>query len=479
LSKRIDAEPPIGREARRRRSEQFETGDHAKHDRLAYILGAFLLVFGLFTGLVAFTMVRSHTYNPVVGIVNYFVPAPESVFGKERIFVLLMGLDYDYNNLDEPTSKDSRTDKIEAYAVDFPSKVVKAIAVPRDMDAIVNGHEDKINDAYHYGGARNTDLVVGSFLGLPKNDRGTYFDRYMTFRINTAKDLINAIGGVDVPVTETLNYDDTWGHLHIHFKPGMTHMDGDQAVSYMRFRHDACSDPCRIRRQQQVERLTIEKLKSDKFNDLTHIAQLIDVLRRDVDTNLTPDEMKSVGWSFRDLNVADIHQSQVPFTSDKNTNCCGDVLIPDDAGRAKLVADFVGPYFAATPPPSADAVAAIKPSDLRVDVRNGSGVPGLGKKVADLLRRDGYIINSVGNAASFDFDTTQIRATSKTPLAGERVRSDIHLASATITPIPVPTAATTAATAGSATPVLADVTVIVGRDYVNVPAAPASAAPAK
>jgi polyisoprenyl-teichoic acid--peptidoglycan teichoic acid transferase len=467
LSKRIDAGPPDDRNVRRRRSEP---EDHARHDRLAYILGALLIAFGLFTGLVAFTMVRSHTYNPVVGIVNYFVPAPESMFGKERIFVLLMGLDYDYNNLDEPMSKDSRTDKIEAYAVDFPTKVVKSIAVPRDMDAIVNGHEDKINDAYHYGGEKNTDAVVGGFLGMPKNDRGTYFDRYLTFRINTTKDLINAIGGVDVPVTETLNYDDTWGHLHIHFKPGLTHMDGDAAVSYMRFRHDACSDPCRIKRQQQVERITIEKLKSDKFNDLTHIAQLVDVLRRDVDTNLTPDEMKSVGWAFRDFNIADIHQTQVPYTTDKNLDCCGDVLVPDADGRAKIVADFIGPYRAATPPPSPGDLAAVNPAALRIDVRNGSGIPGLGAKVATVLKRAGYVINSVGNADSFDYDTTQIRATSRTPLAGERVRSDIHLAAATVTPIPDPTAAATAA-APAKTATLADVTVVVGRDYMSVPAA--------
>lgn len=445
---------------------------------MAYILGALLIVFGLLTSGVAYTMVRSHTYNPVVGIVNYFVPSPDSVFGKERIFVILVGLDYDYNNLDEPTSKDSRTDKIEAYAVDFPSKVVKSVAVPRDMDAIVEGHEDKINDAFHYGGIRNTDAVVGSFLGLPKNEAGSYFDRYLVFRINTAKDLINAIGGVDVPVTETLNYDDTWGHLHIHFKPGLTHMNGDEAVSYMRFRHDACSDPCRIKRQQQVERITIEKLKSDKFNDLTHIAGLIDVLRRDVDTNFTPDEMKSVAWAFRDLNVADVHQTQVPYLSDKELNCCGDVLIADDAGKAKIVADLIGPYVAVTPPPSADALAAVKPSDLRVDVRNGSGVPGLGAKVAELLKRDGYVINSVGNADSFDYDTTQIRATSKTPLAGERVRSDIHLAQATVTPIPDSTASASAS-ASAATPgkaaTLADVVVVVGRDYVNVPVAAPSA----
>ena len=473
MSKRIETGPPDEATLRRRRSEPV---DPARHDRLAYILGALLILFGVMTGAVAFTMVRSHTYNPIVGVVNYFVPSPESVFGKERIYVLLMGLDYDYNALDEPTSKDSRTDKIEAYSVDFPAKVVKSIAVPRDMDAVVNGHEDKINDAYHFGGAKNTDLVVGGFLGMPKNATGGYFDRYLTFRINTTKDLINAIGGVDVPVTETLNYDDTWGHLHIHFTPGITHMDGDKAVSYMRFRHDACSDPCRIKRQQQVERIVIEKLKNDKFNDLTRIGQLIDVLRRDVDTNFTFDEMKSIGWAFRDFNVADLHATQVPYVTDKNLNCCGDVLVADEPARAKIVADFVGPYYAATPPPSTGDLASVKPAQLRVDVRNGSGIAGLGAKMAAALRKDGYVINSVGNAATFDYDITAIRATSKTPLAGERVRSDIHLPLATITPVPDATTGT-AGTAAAATATLADVTVIVGRDYVTA-AAPASASSA-
>ncbi len=438
------------------------------NDRLAYILGGLLIVFGLFTGAVAFTMVRSHTMNPLLGVVNYFVPSPESVFGKERIYVALYGLDYDYDSNDEETSKDSRTDKIEIFALDFPSKVIKSIAVPRDMDALVDGHEDKINDAYHYGGPKNSDAVVGGFLGMPKNERGTYFDRYITLRIDASKEMIDAIGGLDVPVTETINYDDNWGHLHIHFKPGIIHMNGDQAVSYARFRHDACSDPCRIKRQQQIERLTIEKLKNDKFNDLAHIAQLIDVARRNIDTNMTSDEMKALAWHFRDVNMADIHSTQVPFTTDKELNCCGDVLIADTDGMAKIVADFTGPYFGATPPPDAGAIASVKPSAVRVDVRNGSGVAGLGAKLAAQLRKDGYVINSVGNADSFDYDTTQIRATSRTPLAGERVRSDIHLALVTVTPVPQPTS--------SAASTLADVTVIVGRDFASTASPAVSAA---
>ncbi len=454
MSKRIEIDEPP-----RRRS-----APEPAHDRLAYILGALLIVFGLLTGGIAFTMVRSHTMSPLVGVVNYFVPSPESVFGKERIYVALYGLDYDYNNLDEPMSKDSRTDKIEIFALDFPSKVIKSIAVPRDMDAPINGQEDKINDAYHYGGPKNSDAVIGTFLGMPKNENGTHFDRYVTLRINASKDIINAIGGLDVPVTETINYDDNWGHLHIHFKPGLVHMNGDQAVSYARFRHDACSDPCRIKRQQQIEKLTIEKLKNDKFNDLTHMAQLIDVVRKNVDTNMTADEMKSLGWHFRDVNMADIHSTQVPYTTDKELSCCGDVLIADQDAKAKLIADFMGPYMA-TAPPDADAVAAVKPQTVRVDVRNGSGVAGLGAKLAAQLRKDGYVINSVGNADSFDYDTTQIRATAKTPLAGERVRRDIHLAQATVTPVPDPTAS---AAAASASTTLADVTVIVGRDFATV-----------
>jgi LCP family protein required for cell wall assembly len=470
LSKRLEFGPPDGDSPGRPR----RVAEPAPlRDRLALILGIVLIVFGIGTGLVAFTMVRSHTINPLVGVVNYFVPSPESVFGKERLYVLLLGLDYDYTTTDQPSSKDSRTDKIEAFALDFPTRVIKSVAVPRDMDAVVNGQDDKINDAFHFGGVKNTDAVVGSFLNMSKTADGGYFDRYVILRINASKDVINAIGGLDVPVTETLNYDDNWGHLHIHFKPGLIHMNGDQAVSYARFRHDACSDPCRIKRQQQIEHLTIEKLKNDKFNDLTHIAQLIDVVRRNVDTNLTADEMKSVGWYFRDLNIADVHSSQVPFTTDRETSCCGDVLIADTAGKAAVVADFLGPYAAVTPPPSSDALAAVKPAQLRVDVRNGSGISGLGAKMAAELKKDGYVINSVANADSFDYATTLIQASAKTPLAGERVRSDIHLPAATVSPVPAATA-TTAAPAATA---VADVVVVVGRDFAAALAVPATDPP--
>src|SRR6185312_11872134 len=120
------------------------------------------------------------------------------------------------------------------------------------------------------------------------------------------------------------------GHLHIHFHPGLQHMNGEQAISYARFRHDECGDPCRIKRQQQVVRLAIAKLKSGGLSDLAHIGSLIGVFRKNVDTNLTIKEMTSLGVYFRDMNMSDIHEQQVVYSDTKDTAWGGNVLIPDE-----------------------------------------------------------------------------------------------------------------------------------------------------
>ncbi len=390
-----------------------------------------------------------------------FIASPQDIFHKERIAVLLLGIDYDYNSKDEEMSANARTDTIKTVALNFPTAQKPAgsiaiLSVPRDMDAILpDGRENKINAGY--GGfngnsamaAHNSERVVGTFLGLPG------FDRYVTLRINATKSLIDAIGGIDVVPDETMNYDDNWGHLHIHFiGHKLYHMDGEQAVSYSRFRHDECSDPCRIKRQDQVLRITVAKLKNDRFNDLLHINALIDVVRKNVYTDLSQREMLSLAWAFAHVDLAHVTTDQVPFVGDKQLACCGDVGGPAEAAKRRLVAKICGPPPAGLPDPR--AVAAVDPATIHVEVENGSGIQGEGAALADLLRRQGFIIASVENAAQFGYDATQILVHStESPLAGERVRSALALQTATVQP--------------SAGPATSDVTVIVGRDYVPAP----------
>jgi LCP family protein required for cell wall assembly len=429
-----------------------------------------MLVVSVVCGVLATRMVQTGSLNPVTTAVTFFVPSPESVFGRDRLYVLLLGIDYNYDTKDQEYSTQARSDTIMAAGLDFPTKTVKIVSIPRDMAATIHGRDDKINGAFAAGGEAYADAVIGAWLGLPKNERNEYFDRYIVLRIDATKELVDAIGGIDVPVNEQMDYDDNWGHLHIHFKPGMTHMNGDEAVSYSRFRHDACSDPCRIKRQQQILQLTVGKLKSDKFNDLAHIGALIGVINRNVTTNLSDDEKKSLAWHYRDFNLADLKTDQVAYTDTKQTDS-GEALVPDEKQRAAVVAVLTGPYVRETPPPAPGPLASVPPSHVHIAVQNGSGQSGLGVKMADRLRQRGFVVDSVANADAFTHETTVIHEHSATPGVGELVRVKLALKTAAVTPLtnPRPSA--------SSAPDPTDVTVIVGRDFSEALAASPAKAP--
>ncbi len=419
---------------------------------LALALGAFAIAVGI-GAFVVRPMVAKHesTGDLVAEIVRkaatLTLPTPQSLFGKDRILVLLLGIDYDYDQKDMPYSSSSRSDTIMVASLDLNAKQIRLVSVPRDMEATFDGHTQKINAAYADGGIKEADQVIGSWLGLPQIAPGRYFDRYMVLRIAATKDLINAIGGVDVVPDETMNYDDNWGHLHIHFVGGkLYHMNGDQAVSYMRFRHDACSDPCRIKRQQQVIRLVLAKLENDKLNDIAHLHDLIDATRRDVITNFNPEELLSLANAYADFNIADLHATQIPFSGDRVTAYAGDMLVPDDAQRTKIVASLFAP-------PS--DTPNIDPAKIRIRVENGTDVPGLAGTLAAALQKEGFVIAGVTNADKSSYAKTVIRLAPTAPAGTEQMlKSDLKLANVKIL-------------ADRASAADRDVTIIVGKDYAK------------
>lgn len=50
--------------------------------------------------------------------------------------------------------------------------------------------------------------------------------------------LVDAIGGVDFEVPINMDYDDPIQGLSIHFKKGMQHLSGADALRVVRFRHN-------------------------------------------------------------------------------------------------------------------------------------------------------------------------------------------------------------------------------------------------
>ena len=53
---------------------------------------------------------------------------------------------------------------------------------------------------------------------------------------------IDAIGGIELDVEKDMKYTDRWAGLFIDLKKGRQHLNGRQAMGYVRFRHDALAD---------------------------------------------------------------------------------------------------------------------------------------------------------------------------------------------------------------------------------------------
>jgi LCP family protein required for cell wall assembly len=390
-------------------------------------------------------------------LARLLTPDAKTLFGKDRLSVLVLGIDYNYDDKDQPFSKGARSDTIMAVSLDLAGTTVHELSVPRDMDVVLpNGQEEKINAAYAQGGPSEAKAVVAKFLGL------SGFDRYVVLRVDAARDLIDALGGVDVDVRNAdalrhagangpIDYDDSWGHLHVHLKPGPQHLTGTAAMGYARFRHDWCSDPCRIERQQQVVHAIVQRLGHDRLNTLTHLQPLLATIKKDVDTDLSATEQLSLAAAYAGVSTAAIRTAQVPYRTSKDLPLAGNVLVADETVKAQLVAAAFGPGQspAGAPPSSAPA-----PNGIHVTVENGSGERGLAAKVAQALTMRGYVIDDIRDAGSFGYARTIVLATSERRTVGDRVRGELRLPADELQIAP---AALTAP--------VSDVTVIVGRDY--------------
>jgi len=428
---------------------------------VAAVVGVGLLAFaGVIGGIALFTH-----QSPLRVLMTPIAPPPEQVFGKDHLLVLVVGLDYDYDKLDVESSKSSRSDIIKVINLDFNTHRAYVLSVPRDMDAIMpNGQEAKINQAQSDGGITESQAVIAKWLGIPG------FDRYVILRIDTMKDLINAIGGVDVTIMNSdalkhqgpngpVNYDDSWGHLRIHLKPGPQHLNGEEAVGYARFRHDWCSDPCRIMRQDQIIRALVARLQDNKLNTLVHLNGLRAVMHRDVETNFSTREELSIANGFSGMGRGAIETAQVPYVSDKIIPDFGDVIIPDEAARTRLVESMLLNPPRPQAPLDRGALRAIAASNVRVDVENGTSTPGIARRVAALLKAKGFAIGTVGNATSTQIARTELHVHAASTLDGAKVRQalGIPMSAPILEDIPQ-TRASNASLAAS------DVVVLIGTD---------------
>ena len=224
---------------------------------------------------------------------------------QQALNLMVIGRDRDYDDrTDQVLKTRARSDMLMVARLDFDKKTVSLLSIPRDTRAHIPGYSGttKINAAHQKGGPTLSEQTVQENFGIPS-------DKYIALDFDGFEQAINILGGVDLAVDKKMDYDDNWGHLHIHLKPGMQHLNGAQAMGFVRFRHSD-SDLVRTRRQQAL--IVALKTKLRAPSALAKIGPLLDAIDRHVDSDLSTDQKLAVARFVHDTPREQVHMDTLP-----------------------------------------------------------------------------------------------------------------------------------------------------------------------
>ena len=216
--------------------------------------------------------------------------------------IALYGVDSRDSNLNTGTNSDA----IILLSINKDTKEVKMVSVYRDTLLQIQSDSQtthKVNYAYQLGGALMSINTLNANLDLDISD-------YITVDFNAMADIINALGGVEVTVTE-----DEVNNLNknlaeqigisgkysegVH-EAGTKVLNGQQAVAYSRIRSTGKGDITRTMRQRTVLLGLVNKMIDA---DSKMISNLIDISFSCISTSLTKDEVTSLAKDIADYKI--------------------------------------------------------------------------------------------------------------------------------------------------------------------------------
>jgi LCP family protein required for cell wall assembly len=192
------------------------------------------------------------------------------------------------------------TDSIQVLSIDTLNKSMTFTSVPRDLYVKIPGYgRAKINEAYQIGeqrraggGALMVKETVGSVLGIKITNFGLV-------DFQGAKDLVDALGGIEVDVPKAIDdpfypADTGTGFKPFHVSAGLQKMNGDTVLRYVRSRYTT-SDFDRSQRQQIVlEAIKKKALSLGTFSNPNKINQLVNAVGKHTKTDLQTSDLRAL-----------------------------------------------------------------------------------------------------------------------------------------------------------------------------------------
>lgn len=391
-----------------------------RNKRIGLGVLAAVLVLALVGAGSAFAYMSSISKNLHQGIDDDLLAAlSDTPYTGEPFYMLLLGTDKsEMREENGETDGVYRTDSMMLARID--PKQVKVTLISLQRDTLVNMGmygENKLNAAYVFGGAPYTIEVVEELAGVD-------LSHYAEISFDGFRDMVDAVGGVEVDVPIEIDDDDAGGHLD----PGYQTINGEQALILCRSRHAYDSygkgDEYRAANQRMVLSALAKKALQ---SDLPTLVKVVSALSQYVTTDLSLNDILSIAAAMRGIDPStDIYSAMTPTTSvydgvmwyeklniDEWTTMMERVNsgLPPTEGtvidESGTILSNGGDGATASKFNGGEPSGESSSGGGKIAVRNGSEISGAAAMAAERLTAAGYTAES-GNAESSGYNSTLV-----------------------------------------------------------------------
>jgi LCP family protein required for cell wall assembly len=230
---------------------------------------------------------------------------------------------------------------------------------------------------------------------------GIKLDHFVEFDFNSFRTMVDSLGGVEVCVPPGPGYHDPYSHLNL--SPGKHLVTYNQALAYVRTRHgvgagaEAGGDLARIQLQQAFISSVVQKVQSEGL--LGNLPQLYSIARTatkalTVDQGLgSASSLMHLGASLAHLKSRNVSLITLPSTMDTYPGLEEHLMAVEPQDDVLFQMVRTGQAWHGQLP--------VQPyRKVQVRVLNGTDQTGLAAATAAQLRKLGFDVTGIGNAAA-------------------------------------------------------------------------------
>lgn len=364
---------------------------------------------------IARTVVTIPDVAPVLDI----APAESS----DPMTVLVIGSDSRENLPDDWAAEfgsfaGARADVIMLVRVLPGTGELSLLSIPRDLLVQIEGYgQQKVNAAYAFGGAPLMITTLRDTFGIP-------IHHYAEVDFVGFAGLVDELGGIAADFSNPSR--DLKSGLSVEAGPQV--LDGRTALAYARSRSfqeyrdgqwisAGANDIGRTGRQQQLVLSMFQALKSP--TTLAGAEELVASVAGyvAVDAGLLKLDLLSLAFDFRSISSESMASATLPTVSELREGIWYEIATQPEADQ--LISQFSLSLQGSAAPLIVNDPLAL--GDVPVTVVNGGGVPGAATTTAELLAADGFAVDRVDNAATFDTGVTLITVPEGAESLGDRM----------------------------------------------------------